>query len=213
MPYPGETGFGGASAKYQSTVGYDLATGLGSVNVTNLLNKWSSVAFTATTSTLVLSPTTFTHGSTANVTIHVAPSSGSGVPTGDVSLLTGVNTSLQGVAGFDAKRWGSLQHDGGFARRHLRRSRPLRGRRDFRGQRFRSHYDHGFIGRKQRPLCLHSVSTAWATSYPSPHEPYGNPLYLRADVAGLSGHGLASGSVAFFDNGGFINRHYVQPEQ
>ena len=97
---PGEVGFGSASAKYQSTVGYDLATGLGSVNVANLVNKWSSVAFTATTSTLVLSPTIFAHGSAANVTIHVAPSSGSGVPTGDVSLLTNASTSLQGVTSF-----------------------------------------------------------------------------------------------------------------
>src|SRR6185312_15527206 len=57
---PGETGYGTASAKYQSTVGYDLATGLGSVNVTNLLNQWNSVAFTPTTSTLVLTPAQLT---------------------------------------------------------------------------------------------------------------------------------------------------------
>jgi subtilase family serine protease len=97
---PGETGFGSASAKCQSTVGYDLATGLGSINVTNLVNKWSSVAFTATTSTLVLSPTTFTHGTASNVSIPVAPNSGSGVPTGDVSLVTNLNASSQGLTSF-----------------------------------------------------------------------------------------------------------------
>src|SRR5579862_3045393 len=97
---PGESGFGGATAKYQSTLGYDLATGLGSTNVTNLLNSWSSVAFTATTTTLALTPATFVHGSAANATIHVAPTSGSGVPTGDVSLVTDSSTSLQGVTAF-----------------------------------------------------------------------------------------------------------------
>jgi hypothetical protein len=36
---PGET-----SSSYQAGVGYDLATGLGSVNVTNLVNRWNAVA-------------------------------------------------------------------------------------------------------------------------------------------------------------------------
>src|SRR5438105_6948864 len=97
---PGETGFGTGSAKYQSTVGYDLATGLGSVNVTNLLNQWNSVAFTATNTTLGLSPTSLTHGASANVSINVAPNSGTGTPTGDVSLLTDLPGSPPGVTSF-----------------------------------------------------------------------------------------------------------------
>lgn len=40
----GEVGYGTASAKYQATAGYDLATGLGSINVANLVNSWSGVA-------------------------------------------------------------------------------------------------------------------------------------------------------------------------
>ncbi|HZQ56069.1 MAG TPA: protease pro-enzyme activation domain-containing protein [Bryobacteraceae bacterium] len=39
---PGEAGYGTATAAYQATFGYDLATGLGSVNVTNLVNQWKS---------------------------------------------------------------------------------------------------------------------------------------------------------------------------
>ena len=39
-----------------------MTTGLGSVNITNLVNQWSSVTFTGTTTTLALtpSPTTIT---------------------------------------------------------------------------------------------------------------------------------------------------------
>ena len=37
---PGEVGYGTPTADYQSTIGYDLATGLGSVNVANLVNGW-----------------------------------------------------------------------------------------------------------------------------------------------------------------------------
>jgi Pro-kumamolisin, activation domain len=40
---PGEANYGTVQAKYQAGVGYDLATGLGSVNVVNALNQWSSV--------------------------------------------------------------------------------------------------------------------------------------------------------------------------
>ncbi|MBZ5671790.1 MAG: Ig-like domain repeat protein [Acidobacteriia bacterium] len=82
-----------ASAAWTTTTGYDLATGLGSVNVANLVNKWNSVSFTPTATTLSLStspatdPITLTHGQSVNLTINVAPKSGSGTPTGDVSLI------------------------------------------------------------------------------------------------------------------------------
>src|SRR5262249_28326454 len=42
---PGEANYGSASATYPSGKGFDRATGLGSVNVTNLINQWSSIAF------------------------------------------------------------------------------------------------------------------------------------------------------------------------
>ncbi len=80
---PGEVG-----SDYQAGAGYDLTTGLGSVNVANLITNWNSTIFNATTTTLSLGSTTnITHGTPVNVTITVAPSSGTGTPTGNVSLL------------------------------------------------------------------------------------------------------------------------------
>ena len=38
---PGEAGYGTSTAQYQAGVGYDLATGLGSVDVANLVNNWN----------------------------------------------------------------------------------------------------------------------------------------------------------------------------
>ena len=72
-----------------TTTGYDLATGLGSVNADNLVNQWSSASFTLSTTTLTnLSPTTnITHGQAVSVTATVAPQSGSGTPTGSVALM------------------------------------------------------------------------------------------------------------------------------
>ncbi len=67
-----------------STAGYDLATGLGSVNVSNLVENWSSASFTATTATLALSPSTISHGSAVAATVNVT--STAGTPTGSVSI-------------------------------------------------------------------------------------------------------------------------------
>jgi subtilase family serine protease len=71
---------------YSAGTGYDLATGLGSVDVVQLLEYWSTVAFTSTTTTLSVSPPSLVHGKTATVSGTVARSSGSGTPTGSVSL-------------------------------------------------------------------------------------------------------------------------------
>jgi hypothetical protein len=85
--------------------GYDLATGLGSVNAMNLVDKWTSVSFTATTTALSLSttpptsPVTLTHGTPVSFTINVAPKSGSGTPTGDVSLIAQAGTPPSNVTG------------------------------------------------------------------------------------------------------------------
>ena len=70
--------------------GYDLATGLGSLNANNLATMWASASTIGTTTTLSVSPTTgITHGQNENVsvTVSVKPSSGTGVPSGDVALL------------------------------------------------------------------------------------------------------------------------------
>ncbi len=71
---------------YSAGTGYDLATGLGSVDVANLITYWSTVTFSATTTTLSVSPTSLVHGKTTTVSGTVARSSGSGTPTGSVSL-------------------------------------------------------------------------------------------------------------------------------
>src|ERR1700680_2180810 len=83
---PGELNYGLSNAKYQAGVGYDLATGLGSVNVANLVKQWNTVTFNPTTTTLSLNTgkvVNVVHGVPVKVSILVAPNSGSSVPTGD----------------------------------------------------------------------------------------------------------------------------------
>jgi hypothetical protein len=92
---PGVTGF-------TAGVGYDLATGLGSVNVTNLVNKWSTAIVNGTTTVLLLNGGTavnVTHGTAVPVSIAVTKTAGAGTPTGDVSLIASSATD-KGVDGF-----------------------------------------------------------------------------------------------------------------
>jgi hypothetical protein len=79
---PGQTG---ASA----AVGYDLATGWGSVNAANLAANWKNVTFRSTLTKLQLSSANLTHGQPVTASVTVAPGVGTGTPTGDVSLLAG----------------------------------------------------------------------------------------------------------------------------
>ncbi len=96
-----------SSPAWTTSAGYDRATGLGSVNAANLVNEWTSVSFTPTTTTLSLSttpatnPITIAHGQSANVALNVT--SASGTPTGDVSLIAqgaGPNGSSPGIGPF-----------------------------------------------------------------------------------------------------------------
>jgi len=91
-----------AAAAYTTTTGYDLATGLGSVNVANLVNNWKS-NFTPSSTTLALStspatnPITLTHGQPVNFTINVA--AGKGTPAGDVSLIAPTGSGPSNATG------------------------------------------------------------------------------------------------------------------
>jgi subtilase family serine protease len=84
---------------WTATAGYDLATGLGSVNVANLNTQWPLTVgtFHATTTALTLNggaAVNITHGTA--VTAKVTVTSISGTPSGDVSLLapTAVNGGI-----------------------------------------------------------------------------------------------------------------------
>jgi len=79
--------------EYPAGPGYDLATGLGSLDANALVADWSKTVFQPTTTTLSLSPTTFIHGTQVLIKSTVAPATGSGTPTGDIGVIT--NGALQ----------------------------------------------------------------------------------------------------------------------
>ncbi len=92
---PSPSGYGvlvdpldGITPAWTTTRGYDMATGLGTVNVANLVNKWSTATFTQSVTTINnLTPVTITHGQPVNVSVTVAPKTGTGTPVGTVALM------------------------------------------------------------------------------------------------------------------------------
>jgi len=90
----------GVLSGYNAGPGYDLATGLGTVDANNLVTKWNSVKLLPSTTTLnSLTPTTLTHGQAVNFSISVKPESGTGTPTGQISLIGGPSAS-KGILNF-----------------------------------------------------------------------------------------------------------------
>jgi subtilase family serine protease len=187
--------------EYPATANYDLASGLGSVNVANLIANWSKVKSTATTTTLGLSSTAITHGTP--ITAKVSVSSGSGTPTGTVALVTTSSSPAQAGQGTIALTDGTgtspLYLPGG----------SYNVTADYSG-------DGKFGASSSSPVAvtvLREASTATLTAsaavpnmeagfQPTPITngstfPYGYTLSFDAAVAGQSGQGIPTGTVTF----------------
>jgi hypothetical protein len=98
-----ETGNSSTPA-FPATSAYDLATGLGSVNVSNLVNNWNTVSQVATTTSLTLNnnnAVNITHGSSVPAQVNVTPSNA----TGDVSLIADLGSGK--TVGFDTLTLGT----------------------------------------------------------------------------------------------------------
>jgi subtilase family serine protease len=80
------------AAEYNATTGYDLASGLGTIDANVMVTNWGSVTgFTPTTTTLTPSKTSFAHGTSITVSGTVTP----GTSTGSVALMTDSTEPLQ----------------------------------------------------------------------------------------------------------------------
>jgi len=86
---------------FTAAAGYDLATGLGTVNAANLVTAWNSASFSPSVTTLAsLTPVGLTHGQAVSVSVTVAAKNGSGTPTGSVALMASANGGTKSVTNF-----------------------------------------------------------------------------------------------------------------
>jgi hypothetical protein len=194
---------GTESAGYRAGVGYDRATGLGSVNVANLVNHWNSITFQPTTTTITsVSPTGITHGQAVNVDITVAPNSGTGTPTGNVSVIANINgmpTSV-GVFPLAANATANLAISslpGGF----YSLSAQYSGDGTFAPSPPSAVSPLITVSAEPSKTVLSVLSLNQSFQFvPFTGGPYGSFAYLRADIASQSGQGIATGQVNFLDS-------------
>ena len=211
---PGEANYGLSTADYQTATGYDRATGLGSVNITNLINQWSSVTFNPTTTDLTITgqAQNITHGTPVTINIAVTTNSGTGVPTGDVSVANDVGPvdnfpvgtftlsngtasgSVYDLPGGTYTIYARYAGDSTYA--------PSQGN-----------------GPSVTVLPENSNTTVTASTFDSGGNfvplsasatiPYGDMVYLHATVAAASGNGTPTGTITFNDNTAIPGNPYV----
>jgi len=89
----GTTGCTTGSFGYNAGPGYDLVTGLGSVDAFNLVSNWTSLpAATGTTMTLTSNPSSIAQSASTTITALVKAVSGTTAPTGSVTFTDGGTT-------------------------------------------------------------------------------------------------------------------------
>ncbi len=75
---------------YKAGAGYDLVTGLGSVDAYNLVTRWASLPVTiGTTMTLTASPASIVQSATTQLTAKITAVTGTNPPTGSVTFTAG----------------------------------------------------------------------------------------------------------------------------
>ncbi|MGD0957422.1 MAG: Ig-like domain repeat protein [Candidatus Acidiferrales bacterium] len=193
---------------YPAGTGYDLASGLGSVDVNNLVNAWSTKAALFEGSLTTISPSTainITHGQSVTLTVDVAKMpSGSG-PTGNVSLIA-QGGNLPNTVGVAASAL-----SGGSA------SVTFNGLPGGTGYNLIANYpgDGTFAGSMSNavPVTVAKEASAVKIIDATPNSteltnsalsiPYGTPLAFEALISGQSsindptGDGAATGTVTF----------------
>ena len=74
----------GTTPEYNATAGYDLASGLGTIDTNQLVTNWNKITLASSATTMTPSSTSFAHGTSITVNGTVTGTS----PTGAVALMT-----------------------------------------------------------------------------------------------------------------------------
>jgi uncharacterized protein (TIGR03437 family) len=110
VPCSSGTGCNGGFMGYSAGPGYDLVTGLGSVDAANLITQWSLPSATGATVTVTANPSSLTEAGTTTLTATVSAANGAATPTGSVSFVLGSATlGSATLSGSDNSATASLQ--------------------------------------------------------------------------------------------------------
>jgi len=174
---------------WTTTAGYDLATGLGTLNAFNLVNAWSAATFAPSTTTLTnVSPVNIAHGQPVSIGATVAAKSGGGTPTGWVALMAGQSLGIGDFALVNGTASGTTtllpggtysvtahySGDGNFGASDSAPVQVTVGKED-----------------SQTKESLESYSFTTGIFSPATSVPYGSIFFLRSDVDGAAGTSCA----------------------
>lgn len=203
---------GTAGVGFYAQAGFDEATGLGSVNATNLANAWATAGLAASATTFTLSPAAgITHGATQNLTVTVAANSGTATPSGDVSLVaeTALANGPHQYTLTAGKFSGTVASSAGASTNYTIEALPAGN------YNVHVHYggDSNFaasdsasipvsIGRETSTTATTSFAITYSTSAgfsstATSSFAYGNGIYLDTFVNPGSATGVATGSVTY----------------
>jgi hypothetical protein len=193
---------------HAATAGYDLASGLGSVDAANLIRSWGVRRTLPSTTTLNLSQTTFKHGTPITLSGAVSPISGHGKPTGEVLVTSNradaVATAPLATAAYTTT---SINLPGG----HYTLTAAYSG-------------DATYSASDSRPVSVTvapedstvtGTSFAYSRFYILGQRPIvqlsatslGNPFWLQFQVSGASGSSDATGSIKLSQAGKLIGTY------
>jgi len=193
---PGLPGYGTSTADWSAGTGYDMATGLGTVNAANLVANWNTVSFASSSTALSSTSTTATHGQPFPIVVKVSGSGGK-TPTGNITLQTDKYGAVAGVFSLTNGQFSGSVSDlpGG--------SYNLTARYSGDGS-FGSSTSTpiavtiGSEGSKSQ-FSLETVDFSGNLSPLSGSPTYGQQVYFKISVAPSSGLGVPTGSVNILD--------------
>lgn len=205
----------GVQMGFTAGTGFDLASGLGSVNAYNLATLWNTITFTSSVTSLNLGQTTgISHGSAVPISVNVTGASGT--PTGDVAFI-----ASQGVLGntidpstdawVNLPAFGTLS--GGIYSGTI--SDLPAGTYNVVA---RYAGDGSFASSTSAPIQVtvnpenstivvssNAFNGTTCDETPATTFTFGDYLWVDATVSGISGQGLPTGSVTIYDGGNAIS--------
>jgi hypothetical protein len=179
-------------AGYDAGKGYDMVTGLGSVNAANLVAAWSAAKKLDSATTLSAGLARVQHGQPVPLDVAVAPLLGTGAPSGDFSLETDKFGSVFGGTLKNGAFTSTVSNLPGGAYNFTAR---------YGGDAMFTSSTSGPVAIKVAPEPSVVNAVPWSqleAQFPLPLTyplPYGNPLAIQINVQGKSGIGSATGEA------------------
>ena len=188
-----QSGIDGFTTGQAAGVGYDMVTGLGSLNATNLALAWKDSALLASQTTLQASSSSFVHGTAVTLSGNVAPASGTGSLSGAVALKTNLYGDAQPVT----------LNGGAFSAAVT----------DLPGGQYNLYaYYAGnatYASSESTAVALNvtpenSSTTVAINGLQNGSAGYGTPLQIKVTAAGVSGQGIPTGTVTIQDGANVV---------